>query len=776
MAVTVLKKYTVTERDIAMDDALKGYAFFVVAGNMTLPVVKEQLSTIFNNAPAVYGYLDVPFPLRITNLIPHNDFTGAVQFDFIFESTIAVNEKLGQFILLNSSKESWSDEELGKHVSEELKNSLAVWLSERTIATPLSNLKSFKADSFTTPEERASLGEKLPGFIKGTFKDLGVTLLSSAEPDIFAEKVRELMKWCAENGIKPDVSGTVINNSPTLEIAKGKLEEIIQAGKKGAYKEKAEELTAWAETQGIRQEDAWEIINNAGTLKEAEAILKEKAKGNVIVDEVRKLKEWARSQGLKDEDTESALASGSTIAGAKAILEDMLEYQRRLDTLLTRIVNECGLPRGLALQKLGEAKGNLRILEEIANEIFRVHAAALQFKERFKFDAITGVYEEFENCGGPRKAMEIWENAEKLRKIIPEYARKSMKECVAFTRKVSPEVVEQMIKEYRPPCSPWGKRFGVLFVILLFAAGIFFGLRALRTTFVLEILTGNGAELESTVFNAFGKGFEYKNNSYSITSSKGAKLRFIDELRAKGHTVTAVSPEKYSVSLAAPAGNKKENWKVDSSMFRSDANSLTLFRRCLGSGVNGGKADVITISREELNKAQQTLDDAGFLVSAADGLVTITVKTSSFRIRTAPEVAPAVKEILRGFNITNPDEVVMAAVSVNALLDALSRDSRLGKVEFIGNELKISAPVMNVFSVAVQLNSSAEYEKVQQIIGGVKEVRIDSAKLVDHAGVVTIAEFKIGSMARSAAQLKELICGALSGKINNFRDRNVKVR
>ena len=99
MAVTVLKKYTVTERDIAMDDALKGYAFFVVAGNMTLPVVKEQLSTIFNNAPAVYGYLDVPFPLRITNLIPHNDFTGAIQFDFIFESTIAVNEKLGQFIL-----------------------------------------------------------------------------------------------------------------------------------------------------------------------------------------------------------------------------------------------------------------------------------------------------------------------------------------------------------------------------------------------------------------------------------------------------------------------------------------------------------------------------------------------------------------------------------------------------------------------------------------------------------------------------------------------------
>ena len=777
MSVSVLKKYTVTERDIAMDDALKGYAFFTAAGSGIQPVGKEQLSVVFNNAPVIYGYLDVPFPLRVTSCIRNDDFSGAVQFDFLFEVSFLSGSELGKFISFHSTGKSWTNDELGKFVTEEMKNRLSVWLYARMGAIPVTELERFKADAFMIPEDREELGTLLPGFLKGTYKDLGVTLLASADPDPFGEKVRELMKWCAENGIKPDVAGAIVNTNPTLEIARGKLEKLLAAGKKDDWQKQAEELVQWACQKGIKREDAWEIINNAGTLGEARGILEEKSKGNVIVEQIRQLKEWAHSQGLSEADIDRALASSPTVEGARAILEDLIAYRRRLDMLLTRIVNECGLPRELALQKLGEAKGNLRTLEKIADEIFRTHSEALKFEGRFNFDSITDVYEEFDNCGGPGKAMRIREAAEKLRKIIPEYARKSMKECVAFTRKVSPEVVEQIIKDY---LDKKRKRFwkivSVLLCIIIFAAGIFFGVRSLKSTFVLEILTGNGAELESAVFTAFGKSFEYKNNSYRITALRSAKLKFIDLLKEKGHTVTTVSPEKYSVSLAAPADGGKENWKVDSSVFRSDAASLALFRRYFGSSINGGKADIAAITREELNKAQQELDSAGFTAAAADGVISITVKTYSCRISAAPETAAAVNEILRAFNITNPGNVVLSKASFNALLDAFARDSRLGKVEFVGNVFTVKAPVMSVYTVAVRLNSVAEYEKVGQLLKGVEGVKINSAKLINHADVVTIAEFKIGSMARSAAQLKESVCGALSGKLNNFRERDVKVK
>ena len=132
-------------------------------------------------------------------------------------------------------------------------------------------------------------------------------------------------------------------------------------------------------------------------------------------------------------------------------------------------------------------------------------------------------------------------------------------------------------------------------------------------------------------------------------------------------------------------------------------------------------------------------------------------------------------EILRAFNIRAAGEVVMTESTCRSLLAALQNDARLGKVECVGNVISISAPARNLYKVAVQLDSPQEYQAAIKALSEVTEIRIDAKKLVNHGNIMTIGEFKVSSMIRSSAQIKEAVCGALSGKLRNFRDRNVKV-
>ena len=88
----------------------------------------------------------------------------------------------------------------------------------------------------------------------------------------------------------------------------------------------------------------------------------------------------------------------------------------------------------------------------------------------------------------------------------------------------------------------------------------------------------------------------------------------------------------------------------------------------------------------------------------------------------------------------------------------------------------INAPVMQLYSVALPVDSPAEYRKLLGILSTLQGVRIDSRNLVNHADVVIIAELKLASMARNAAEFKGILCNALNGKLKGFRERNLKVK
>lgn len=774
----LLKKYTVRELRSAEEDARRGFSFFVAAGGMALPVGQEQLPTVFNNASVIHGFLSVPFPLPVSCKVRHEDFQGVIRFDLTFEVSFSLTPELGNFMILNAEKEAWSAEELGERISQELKNRLAPWFSERIADSDPEDLEKIRFGSFFTEGDKNALSEMLPGFLRGSLKDLGVRLLGGAEFDAFTDKAQELMDWAAAQGIKPLVVSQILEGSPSLDIARKKLTDILNTGKASAYDDDAAALLQWAEKNGIRRDDAREVIRKAETLQRARQMLEEKIKGGNDYDTaLNELKAWARSKGFKEDDINGIIADNVTLASARSAFEARLLYQERLEKLLTGIVAECGLPREIASQKLAKARGDLRKLEEIGNEIFESHPKALEFKEKFDFDSIVAVYDEFEKSGGYKSAFRIWACARKLREVHHGYARRSLAECVEFTRKNSPEVVEKIIEDYmKNRNGRAARRFFIFLLICVLAAGSAWWYFSQRSTFELEILSGNGAALESVVFNSFGRNFKYSSNTFRIISSSSAKLRFIEELKRNGHTVTAVSPEKYSVFLAAPDKKSKENWKVDSSAFLNDTQTLALFRKYLGNSVNGGSADTAVVSREELTRMQQELDRAGFLVHAANGVITLKVKTYTFRIRTADETAAPVAEILRRFNITAAGEITLTDKVYKSLLKSFKNDPRLGKVELMGRIIMVHAPAMQLYSVAVQLNSAAEYGRLLKLLAAEKKLRVNEKKLINHADIVTIAELKITSQARSAAEVQELVCSALYGKLNGFKERNVKVK
>ena len=503
MAQVILKKYLPQDIAVAAADAENYFSFFAVTGGNVSPVAKTQLSEIFSVAPCVYGYFNMEFPLKVAGFMVHDDYPGTLKFEFIFNTAFNAHSSLVNMLALNANKNSWTDEELGSLVSDDIKNHLSIWLLERVAEVPVANLKQYKAAAFLDDDAQKDIAGMLPGYFNGRYKDLDIEFISGTV-DTYSNAVRELIKWANEQGISSKDATSIISQCNRIEDARLVLERMVWT-------------TELAKKYGIDIEVVQGIVEKCRSKQEAEIVCK-KYKNSIFGGDT-----------VVDEDAERMKL-------AKAISEKtglaFVEAQK--------IVAECP---------------DLPTAKIKADEYIENHQAAVILK-KYGF-LISEAKEEVALCGGAQKALAVWETVEFLQNTYPDYKLKE-KEVVA--REIREKGIEKIKAEAAAQTqSKKNKMIGLVILLVVIAAvigGVICYIRGLKEDFSIKVLSGTPVKLEKYFSDTFGNAFSYDTGSktYSVRCARNEKLAFVEKLKQNG--VMLESTDDPAVYVVPESWNK----------------------------------------------------------------------------------------------------------------------------------------------------------------------------------------------------------------------------
>ena len=228
MSQVILKKYADGELVAAQAEAGNNFALFAVNGANAAAIPPGQFSDVLQTAAKVYGYFNQAFPFSVFCNITLQDFPGTVLVEIKFNAMIHVDSSLVNMLALNAGKVQWTLDDLSSSISEDIKNSLSIWLLERVSEVPVANLKQYKGAAFIDDDGQKELAGLLPSWLVGQYKDCDIKFVGRNIVDVTGDdKWYELREWALKQGIAPAVVDNILESCTDLGEAKLKLERVI---------------------------------------------------------------------------------------------------------------------------------------------------------------------------------------------------------------------------------------------------------------------------------------------------------------------------------------------------------------------------------------------------------------------------------------------------------------------------------------------------------------------------------------------------------------------